>query len=44
MESARITDIRMMALAPYRSIGLWNLIRVDTDLGTWGPGEEYWGG
>ena len=44
MKDARITDIRLMALAPYgNDVGLWNLIRVDSDQGVWGLGEAYWG-
>ncbi len=44
MEDVRITDIRLMALAPYgNDVGLWNLIRIDTDQGVWGLGEAYWG-
>lgn len=43
METAQITDVRVMKLDPYKSIGYWNLIRIDTDQGVSGLGEAYWG-
>ena len=45
MENTRITDIKLMQLAPYDNdnVGVWNLVRVETDQGIWGLGESYWG-
>jgi len=43
VEKARITDIKLMRLDPYQSIGTWNFVRVETNEGVWGLGEAYWG-
>ena len=43
MAPIKITDIRLMRIDQNKSIGYWNLIRVDSDAGVWGLGEAYWG-
>jgi L-alanine-DL-glutamate epimerase-like enolase superfamily enzyme len=43
MEHVKITDIRLMRLDQNKTVGYWNLIRVDSSEGVWGLGESYWG-